>query len=176
MANSKLMGKKILAIVIFLLAVSGVFFFLYRGSVKPAEAPNQEEESALPGSQNIQAPTSNQTPTPVPTEVKIDVNGKELKGTFSAGEDMPDGSSISVLQVDFDGKQFTPASIDIKVNDWIFFKNNSESELHLVSSVFPQAQTIAPTKQYKFQFTKAGKFTYENSLQSFMQGVVNVSQ
>jgi plastocyanin len=95
------------------------------------------------------------------------------------------GSNIQVTEVDFDGKQFTPAKVGIKAGDYIFFKNKSSVNFWpLAGSAntlaaypnFNAQKPIAPGGEYKFQFTKAGSWSYGDNLTANAVGDVDVSQ
>lgn len=157
---------------------------MYVRGAKPALAPTAE--TVLPAQNNNVQPPADPAPKPSPAAGStINLDNKKLQGTFSSGENQPDGSPIAVVEVDFDGSKFSPSPMDIKVNDWVFFKNLSTVDFWPASNPHPThtdypgfdaKQPIAPGGQYKFQFTKAGHWGFHNHLSPSIGGVVNVTQ
>jgi plastocyanin len=181
------MPKKIAAILIFLVLVFAVVYFLYRQGAKPAQTPvvPSSQDQAQQNQVLNKAASSAQPPaTATGSGAQINLGNKQLKGTFSSGEGQPDGSAISVVEIDFDGSKFVPASVDIKVNDWVFFKNKSTTDMWVASNPHPthtdypgfdSKQPISPGSEYKFQFTKAGNWGFHDHLNPSIGGVVNVT-
>lgn len=168
--------KKTIYIIAALIIIAGGFYF-YDQSHKQVKAPETKNE-AIPSPALTQTPTPTAKPSPTPTP-KTNAQG----GTFSSGEDTGDGSSVQVYEVAYDGKNFSPASIDINKNDWIFFKNASDVDIWVASNPHPthtdypgfdSKQKIAPGKTYKFQFTKSGTWGYHNHLNPAQGGKVVV--
>ncbi len=180
------MGKKILAIIIFLILIGAAGYVLYKKSAKPAQAPTvaQEQQNPAPTSAAPTAATQpSVTPKPTASPKAIDLGGKQSQGTFSSGEGDSAAPNIQVYEVDFDGNKFTPASLNISVNDWVFFKNDSTEDMWVASNPHPahtdypgfdSKQNIAPGKQYKFQFTKAGTWGYHDHLDPAIGGAIIV--
>ncbi len=180
--------NKILSILIFLVLIIGVIFYLYHSGAKQAQAPTQEQQSQP--DVNKSANNNQQSPPPViqpaasasASGSQINLGNKQLSGTFSSGEGQPDGSAVAVQEVDFDGKQFSPASLDINVNDWVFFKNKSQVDFWPIANpasaypTFDAKAAIAPGKEFKFQFAKAGKWAYQDQLSPSIGGIINVGQ
>lgn len=184
--NQNSMSKKIIygliTIVIFCLVGFGVY--VYDKSLVPAQ-PSQNNPSTstsdsiktIPPS-NLQNSSSNspsqnggKVPAPKSTSTPVD------KPVFSSGEGQSAGSNIQVKEVDFDGNQFSPKEVTVKVNDYIFFKNKSSLSFQPASGSsdypnFGPTTQIAPEKEYRFQFTKAGRLDYYDKISNTATGSI----
>ena len=108
------------------------------------------------------------------------------RGRFSSGQEGEATSpDIAVAAVNFDGSKFTPSPVNIKANDWVFFKNNSQADMWVASNPHPthtdypefdSKKAIAPGATYKFQFTRAGTWGYHNHLDPSVKGMVSVTK
>jgi plastocyanin len=160
-------GVKKAVIVIIVLVVLGAVFYLYNKN--EVKAPTVENPGSVSG--QTQAPAQTTTP-----QTQTNVQGKPGADytppqTAGGGENL--GSNVQVYEVDFDGTQFSPSPINIKVNDWVFFKNKSQAEVWVMtnSQITPpdypkldSLKAIVPGGEYKFQFNAAGAYVYENKL------------
>ncbi len=134
-----------------------------------ADKTNDQQSTSMPNAQNKMI--DNKTAT-------------SSKGTFSNGEEQP-GSDIQVVEIVYDGSKFTPSTVNIKVNDWVFFKNTSDSNFspasnpHPSHTAYPEFDAkpgVAAGGTYKFQFTKAGNWGFHDHLNARAFGKINVSQ
>ncbi len=177
------MNKK-LGITILVLLVLGVGFYFYDKSNKQVQAPTSENNQAT----TTPTPPVVETPSPTPVSPKPTPSPtpqtKPSEGTFSSGEEM-EGPDIQVKEVVYDGKAFTPSTVDIKVGDYVIFRNNSDSEfwpasnphpVHTDYSAFDAKSPIAAGGKYQFQFTQAGVWKYHDHLNPLARGTVNVTQ
>ncbi len=182
--------NKAFAIVIFLIIVAAVGYALYRQSVKPAVAPTTGGQNSTTVNLKVQTGTSSAptgykpAATSTPAQTQSHTATQETQGTYSSGDTSDMGSNISVVEVDFNGSAFAPASITINVNDWVFFKNKSTAAMWVASNPHPthtdypgfdSLKAIAPGGEYKFQFTKAGTWGYHDHLNPGIGGVVIVN-
>ena len=92
---------------------------------------------------------------------------------------------ILVVQVNYDGKKFDPASVDIKVGDIVIFKNNSDGAMwpasaphpsHTAYPEFDAKEAIDPGGKWQFKFEKVGSWKYHNHSNPSAFGVVNVTE
>lgn len=171
--------KKALIIIIVLLVLGAGGYYLYQKN--QIKAPGED----LSGYQQNQPPASNNQPTSdvEPTATPTPKATSAPSGTFSSGESEPAAPDIQVWEVGFDGARFTPKTINIKVNDWVFFKNKSSVDFwpasnphptHTGYSDFDAGKKIAAGATFKFQFTKAGSWGYHDHLNPSIGGTVVV--
>jgi plastocyanin len=168
------MKKAIIIIVILVIAGGGVYFY----SKKEAKAP--EANSYDSGSQNQQAQTSPQTTTP-----QTGTSGANYTPPQAPGGGENAGSNIQVYEVDYDGASYTPNNTNLKVGDYIFFKNKSSGDFWPVTGSadtltaypnFNPLNSIAAGGEYKFQFSKAGSFSFGDNIHPNSVFTVTVGQ
>ena len=181
------MHKKILVLLI-LVIILGVGFYAYNRQVAKApvaEFGTSQNTATTTGSteatQNVVATTSpdrHLNVMPIPA-------GNSPQPTYSNGGEDGAGSNIQVVEVDFDGKQYAPQDTKINIGDYVFFKNKSTVNFWpLAGSAatlaaypnFSAGKPIAPGGEYKFQFTKAGNWSFGDNLNANMTGTVEVAQ
>ncbi|HYV33692.1 MAG TPA: hypothetical protein VE973_02495, partial [Candidatus Limnocylindria bacterium] len=114
----------------------------------------------------------------------VDVSPKG--GTFSSGDGSPDGGAdIQVVEINYDGTSFKPASVNIKSGDYVVFKNIGSVDMWPASNPHPShtdylgfdaKKPMGFGEKYKFQFTKVGNWGFHNHLNPSQGGVINVSQ
>ena len=173
------MKKTTIAIIILVLVAAGAGAYYY---TRQAKAPTVELNNQGPSNEKP-APTT--TPTP-----NTQTNDKGKTGAdYTPPQDPTAGEviepNIQVVEVDFDGKKFTPDPVSIKVGDYIFFKNKGTDDFWpLAGSVntqtayptFTAGKPIAPGGQFKFQFTKEGSFSYGDNLHANAAATINVTK
>ncbi len=170
--------KKALVIIIVLFVLGGGGYYLYQKNQTKAPGEDQalSQQTPPPADDNQAAPA-------VPSNTNPANPTSAPKGTFSSGEGEPAAPDIQVWEVGFDGEQFTPKSVNIKVNDWVFFKNKSSVDFwpasnphptHTGYSDFDAGKKIAAGATFKFQFTKAGSWGYHDHLNPSIGGTVVV--
>ncbi len=172
-------GVKKTIIVIIILVVLGAVFYFY--SKQEAKAPTVENSQFAPAQNQVPAQTTTpQTQTNVKGGTKADYTPPEAQG---GGENV--GSNIQVSEVDFDGTAYLPKVTNLKVGDYIFFKNKSTGDFWPVTGSadtlaaypnFNPSKPIASGAEYKFQFTKAGSWSFDDNLHPNMVFTVNVDQ
>lgn len=173
-------GLIIAAVVIILAALAGYFYMHNQ-----AKAPTTVDGSLSGQNQQSQSnPVPSQNQTATSSGSQININGSlDVKAGTEGGETA--APNIQVVEVDFDGSQFTPATVNIKAGDYVFFKNKSTvdfwpaSDPHPTHTDYPgfdALHNIAPGGEYKFQFTKIGSWGYHDHLAPFIRGTVNVAQ
>lgn len=178
--------KKTIYIILTLIIIAGGYYF-YDKNRNQVKAPVMEEGDLQSQNNNLPTPTPTPSPTAKPstqTNVKGGSGVDFAPGTFSSGDENTDGGSgVQVVEVTYDGKAFSPSPININVNDWVFFKNTSSTDMWVASNPhethsdypgFDSKTKTAPGKIYKFQFTKAGTFGYHNNLNPEQGGSVVV--
>ena len=169
--------KKFTYIILALIIIAGGYYFY--DTYRKADFVKVEDLQ--------QSPTTPNAPTPTPTKESVATPTPKTNqggGTFSSGEENVDGGSgVQVLEVVFDGSSFSPSPLNINVNDWVFFKNASDSDLWVASDPhhshtgyagFDSKKIIAKGATYKFEFTKAGTFGYHNDLNPSQTGSITV--
>lgn len=180
--------KKILAILIFLALIASAGYYMYKSSARQAKAPEQpltegeqqttETPAAQPNTETPKAPAAEQPAAQGGGSVK------QSEGTYSSGEELADAPDIQVVAVSYDGSKFEPATVNIKVGDWVFFKNDSAKDFwpasgnHPTHTLYPEfdaKKAIAPGQQFKFQFEKAGDWSFHDHLNPAAGGVVHVT-
>ena len=183
------------AIIVAIIIVAGVGFYIYNHQVKAPGStaeyqdknqPSQGANDSAALSQSGLTATSSAGNSAATGSVKINAGSSGAQSTFSSGENTDaGGSGIQVVEVDFDGSGFTPATVSIKAGDYVFFKNKSgvdfwpASDPHPTHTDYPgfdAGHPIAPGGEYKFQFNKVGSWGYHNHLQPSEHGIVKVSQ
>jgi plastocyanin len=172
--------KNFFIIVIVVLLIAGGVYLISKKEAKAPAVDNQQNQN-----QNAAESQNNQPASAAPS------NQTNIKGSAEpdytppgqAGENS--GSNIQVYEVDFDGTSYSPSASNIKVGDYIFFKNKSAGDFWPVAgsantiAAFPNfnpAAPIAAGKEYKFQFTKAGAWSFGDNLRANTVFTVSVSQ
>ncbi len=169
-------GRKILIFVL-LLIVAGVFVYTYYKHeakapvVEQARDKNQQLPAQQPDNRNA---TTTAPATATGTAPSATTKSKEpapqrgyVSGSYSNGEEGSDGSGIQVLGMNFNGSEFAPTSLNISVNDYIFFKNTGATGFWPISPDHPgfgPSKAVSPGSTYRFQFSEAGtwKITEKN--------------
>ncbi len=175
--------KKVIIILIGLILVVGVFYVF---SKKEAKVPvvenstNSTTPNSAPSEPAVQPQAQPQTQTNVKNTPGADYTPPQATG---GGENA--GSNIQVYEVDFDGTAYSPSVSSLRVGDYIFFKNKSSGNFWPVAgsantiAAYPQfnpKSPIAAGGEYKFQFSKAGNWSFGDNLKANSVFTVNVSQ
>ncbi len=166
------MGKKI-AILVVILLVLGVGFYVYNRKEAQAPVGDSNSQTEDNNSGEIVDDTTNPTSTPTTPDPKPNAdNGGETPA--------PD---IQVVEVNFDSTSFTPSTVTVHQNDYVFFKNSSTgnfwpaSNPHPTHTIYPEFdadKAIAPGGVFKFQFTKIGTWGYHDHFHPKSGGTVIV--
>ena len=173
-------NKAIIIVVILVLLGLGAYAYTQREAKAPGEVNNQTQSQETDNTAQTPVPT----PTPTPSPTPPGQNTKPTEGTFSNGEEgmAPD---ILVTEVSYDGKAFSPSTVNIKVGDIVIFKNNSDSPFwpasgpHPTHTNYPEfdaKQAIAPGGKYQFKFEKEGSWKYHDHYNPTAFGTINVSK
>jgi len=190
------MKKSTSYIIIIIVIAAGLAAYAYWKN--PAQAPRDNtsgNQQAQPQAEQTSGsqPASGATSTGAGVGVGGSLNtittpnpkGGQSVGTFSSGEDQGGEPDIQVVEVDFNGTSFTPASVNIKAGDYVIFTNKSSvnfwpaSDPHPTHTDYPgfdAKKSIAPGGDYKFQFLKPGDWGYHDNLNPGITGTVNVSK
>ena len=170
--------RKFIVIFIVIVAIGvGVYYWADHKAQTPVEESAMQDQST---NSIVQPPVTTSTTQPTTTQ-------PSTNNTPSGNQESqtPDGGTIQVVEVDYDGTQFSPKTVNIKVNDWVFFENQSSaafwpaSDPHPTHTNYPgfdALKAIAPGGEYKFQFTKVGTWGYHNHLNHDITGTVIVTQ
>jgi plastocyanin len=138
-----------------------------------------------------QSPTSSADNTPVASAPAADPapaskpdKAADSTPHFSNESDL-DGADVMVVEVDYDGTAFTPATVNIKAGDIVVFKNKGKSDFwpasnpHPTHTDYPEFDAKKPVPaggQFQFKFVKAGNWAYHNHMSPGIKGIVNVSK
>jgi len=179
------MNKKILILVIVLVILGLGFYFYNKQEAKApvSETPQAEDQNPQNAeNQNNSAAPETLPPAGTATSSAPSTTGANHgPGVYSSSGETSD-SDMQVVEVDYNGTAFSPKVTNIKKNDYVFFKNTSSvnftpaSSPHANYPAFNAAKTIAPGAQFKFQFTQAGSWAYQDDLNPSATGTINVSQ
>lgn len=175
------MKKAIIIAVILILAGGGYYLFAHNKAQAPTNEANEYQSGQT---NNLEQPSSGNTAPAGQTPIISNPGGPDYTpSTSPTGGEVPP-PNIQVVAVEFDGAKFSPNVVNIKVNDWVFFKNNSTVDFwpasgpHPTHTIYPEfdaKQRIAPGGQFKFQFTKVGSWAYHDHLHPSIGGTVNVA-
>lgn len=174
------MKKAIIIILVILVVGVGAYFVLHKQANAPADNSGTNQPTETQTSNNQATPPAATSSGQTNTTKKPDY----VPPASPTGGETP-GAAVQVTEVDFDGTQFTPQAVNIKVNDYVFFKNKSTTDMWVASNPHPthtdypgfdSLKAIAPGGEYKFQFTKLGSWSYHDHLNPSIGGTVNVSQ
>ncbi len=181
--------KKIIITLVILTVFGGGYFLYQKNQALAPTAPsadqnkidNQQATQPQPEkpNQEISQPsgatsTKNNTLSPV-----------NEPGRFSGGEEEIVAPDIQVWQIDFDGSKFAPQALNVKVGDYVIFKNTGTtgfwpaSNPHPQHSIYPEfdsGKVIAPGGKYQFQFEKSGAWGFHDHLNPSAVGTVIVAQ
>ncbi len=172
--------KNLIIIAIVLVAgAGGAYFVMHNQAQAPAiENPQQQSETKAQAQTPVTPPPAKSiSPSPAP---KVSPT-KQL----STGDNEPMAPDIQVVEIDYDGSQYTPSTVSIKVNDYVFFKNKSNVEFwpasnphptHTDYPAFDAKKPIAAGGEYKFQFTKVGVWGFHDNLNPVAQGKITVGK
>ncbi len=187
MAKSK--GASKIIVVLVLLALLGGGYYLYQKN--RALAPTVPE-SEIKDINNPQGQPQTQVPNPeVPkpasaTNTKNNTTSPDYVPThYSTGEGDVPAPDIQVWQIDYDGTEFSPKTLKIKVGDYVIFKTTSANgfwpasgphPLHTGYPGFDAGKVIIASSKYQFQFNKVGAWGFHDHLNPSATGVINVVQ
>ena len=174
------MNKKALLFVIVIIVVA-VGFYVYDKQQAKAPVPQSQTQINQQPAQISSAPVASTTPV---AQTQGSQNaGAAASATFSSGNEGENGgSNIQVIEVDYNGSSFSPSSVSLNVNDYIFFKNKGTAGFWPMAqdqsnySQFNANKVIAPGSEFKFQFTKVGKWVFVDKLNQSATGIVNVGK
>jgi len=147
------MSSKNNLIIVILLAVlvTGLLgYYFYLGN-KPKQAP---EVAAPPQSNVAENPTTPVIPTRTPEEIKIIAQIKDYN-------------------IDITGDGFTPAFVEIKTNDQVFF-TNKDSVIHKVQGEDWGGVPIGPNERFVQAFEKPGTYSYTDEDNPTLKGTIVV--
>lgn len=188
------MAKKVfLFAVILILLGLGVYAYKQKEAKAPVEEIGSTQETAddktsgqATSSGSATGEIQDKNPAGIKSGATIEtkVGDKVVQGTYSAEEGDVMAPDVQVVQVDYDGTAFSPSTINIKLGDYVIFKNKSTTSFwpasgpHPTHTAYPQfdaKKAIAAGGQYQFRFDKVGSWAYHDHLNESAQGVVNVS-
>jgi len=175
--------KKI-SIIIGVLILAGAGFYFYTQNSKKAIAPNSQE-------QNSETKDTNSLETQVATNdlgtepEQVPELKKPAPSTFSDGSEAEGmAPDILVSEIVYDGKAFSPSTLNIKVGDIVVFRNKSGGDMwpasapHPTHTDYPEfdpKEPIASGAKWQFTFLKSGNWKFHDHLNFSVFGTVNVS-
>lgn len=179
-----------IAVIVVLVAVGAFFYQKTNRAVAPLSEmeKNQSEKNDKPAALNEFNPDPSQQATTAPASQPAAATLPEppSKPVYSDGSEMEGlGPDILVTQVDYDGSQFSPAVLNIKAGDIVFFKNSSQSgfwpasDPHPTHTAYPEfdAKKAVPAgSSFQFKFLKAGNWGYHDHFNPSAKGQINVTQ
>jgi len=182
--------KSFMYFIIIVIILGGGYYFYAREN-RQAMAPtintNQIQEQKDSELTQPQAETKANTDAEKETENKENVDKavpvKETQSQFSAEEEQS-MADILVVQINYDGKSFSPSALNIKLGDIVIFQNNSSTgfwpasdphPVHTSYSGFDAKSAIAAGEKWQFVFEKAGTWGFHDHLNPSALGTVTVS-
>ncbi len=174
------MKSKPLLITIIVLVVAAVGYVAFSMN-REAKAPSLES-AEQGGSMQDQQQNTGETANEVQSQNSG--NSAQSTGTFS-DENNVMNPDTQVFEIVYDGKTYSPASLEIKVGDIVFFKNTSNGSFwpasapHPTHTIYPEFDAKAALKAgstFEFKFTKVGEWKYHDHLNPSAYGVVKVTQ
>lgn len=173
--------KKFFLFIVVLGLVGGWWYF-YGQQPKEVKAPVETAPNSEKSAISLTPKTNSEKKEVNPTKL---VPAKTLPSgaTFSDGSET-DGVDVSVVAVEYDGFKYSPSSVNIKVGDYLVFKNKSSDKFWPASnphpahddySAFDPKKPIDASGKWQFQFTQAGEWKFHDHLNPSARGVVNVS-
>ncbi len=181
------MKKAIIPIllVLALFVAAGLYLTFNNQANAPTEMANNTDSANMEAGQQMSNETTssaeqknNPAPTPSATPTKSEA-------TFSSGdENMETGVDVQVLEIVYNGTSFVPSTVNIKVGDYVVFRNNSDKNFWPASAMHPThteypgfdaKQPIAPGGKYQFQFEKVGTWGFHDHLNPTAFGSIVVS-
>lgn len=173
------MKKTSIIIIGIVLVISGIGYVMFRQNqdkqVNSNDSSNPEitehaTHDSTPEAQNQTPPATKNTP-----------NGT---ATFS-GEETAGNVDVQVHEIVYDGKAYSPSSLDIKMGDVVFFKNESSgnfwpaSASHPTHDEYPEFDALKPIpagETYEFKFEKIGDWKFHDHINPSAFGVVHVTK
>jgi len=170
------MSNKVLYIIVAVLIILGIGLYAYNSRETQAPALENSQDTTPPANQQTTdtTPSTNVTPNTPATN-------NPTGGTFSGEGDIMG----KVHEVTYDGTNFTPKQLTVKVGDTVVFKNNGSSAFWPASAPHPQhtnypefdpKKAIAAGGSWSFVFTKAGTWGYHDHLNASHFGSITVTQ
>ncbi|HEX3099900.1 MAG TPA: cupredoxin domain-containing protein [Patescibacteria group bacterium] len=162
------------AVVIIAVIIAGVVVYTRSHKVdNSTENANTQSTESLDANTNVNDAASTDTNTN--TNIQGDAPTKEPVA--------PDGNDVAVVEIDYDGKAFSPSTVTIKSGDVVVFKNNSTTSFwpasgpHPTHTLYPEfdpKQAIAAGQSWQFKFTKVGTWPFHNHLNPSATGTIIV--
>ncbi len=185
--NGKFTGatstRAIIILVIILFLGAGVYYFMNNRAIAPAgngiKTTPQAEEDKSPATQDI----ATTTPNRIQLDTTVDT-GKSVP-VYSSGEEETQNPDIQVVAINYDGKEFSPVSVNIKVGDYVIFYNKGTSAFwpasgpHPTHTSYPEfdaKKAIDAGGKFQFEFTKTGTWSFHDHLNPSAKGTVIVTQ
>jgi plastocyanin len=176
------MKKALIVLAVLILLAGGAYFLKYNAKqVQAPPVPNPQnnpapQDQSVSNDADFQAKQATTSPQPQ----KNSQPAKQVTGTYSSGDESvaPD---IQVWETDYNGNNFSPDTINIKLGDIVFFKNKSAGNFWPLakSADYPEfdaGKAVVAAGKFQFQFTKVGKWEFYDKLNPSAAGVVNVSK
>lgn len=183
--NNKIGASTLVSSIIFLVILFvgfGVYLFLNNKAKAPSESLNTNNVQTSEIKQEVE---TNPEPAPTTVATKTEINIKDLPSTYSSGEEIAPSPDIQVVAINYDGKAFSPSSVNIKVGDYVIFYNKSSASFwpasadHPTHTQYPELnanKAIEAGGKFQFQFLKLGAWSFHDHLNPSVTGVVNVEK
>lgn len=185
------MKRNLIIIGLILVLAGGLYYF--SAPPKSAQAPADFSPAAksLPpeihnqDSGGAYATTTLAAPQTAASKTSSSPSVGSLQSTFTSGEGDIAAPDIQVWEVDYDGTGFSPAKLEVKVNDYVIFKNKSAVDFWPISNphpghtdypAFDAKKAVLVGGKYQFQFAKVGSWGYHNELNLSQTGQIVVVQ
>lgn len=175
------MKSKTTLIILIVLIVAAVGYIAFSMN-REAKAPTLEEGQSQ--TQNTSDQAKDSMTNSDQDQGAASTTPKPSSATFS-DENNAMNPDVQVYEVSYDGKAFSPASLEIRVGDIVFFKNKSTeafwpaSAPHPIHTDYPEFNAKSEIKAgstFEFKFTKVGEWKYHDHLNSSVYGVIKVTQ
>ncbi|MFA5990645.1 MAG: hypothetical protein WC794_00155 [Candidatus Doudnabacteria bacterium] len=186
MANSNGVKKTTIILVMAVLLAGGGYYLYQKNLAQAPTVPSADESG-----QQANQPQPDQSSADVPkpsgaTTTKNNTSSPDyVPRTYSSGEGESLAPDIQVWQIDYDGTKFAPQTLNIKVGDYVIFKNTGTTSFWPASDPHPShtgypgfdaGKAIAAGGKYQFQFEKVGTWGFHNHLSPEAVGIVIVAQ
>lgn len=181
--------KKTIIILVVAILLGGGFYLYQKNRVivpyMPTLGPDKElnKQATQPQTEKL---NQEATKPDQATTTKNNTSSPDyVPGHYSSGEGEALAPDIQVWEIDYDGNQFAPKTLNIKVGDYVIFKNIGTTSFwpasdphptHTGYSGFDAGKAVAVGGKYQFQFEKVGTWGFHDHLNPEAVGTVIVTR